>query len=314
MLRNMEYVYAVFKAGSFSLAAEKLYLTQPCLSAMVKKAEEQLGVPIFDRKTKPLALTEYGVKYIEYIEKMQKLESEFEQYLNDVRGLKTGNVFIGANNVLASYVLPEMIRGFAGLYPGVQVQMTEGNIKYLEDALLRGSVDMILDNCPMDKEEYEQILLGNEHLLLAVHKSLAKEKGFAVSGFTSEEIIAKRHLKNEKPAVKIKEMANLPFIALREGNDTRYRLDKLFRFQDERAQILMEVDQLATAYNIACSGLGATLVSDTLLNKASPNDDLIFCPIDSAIATRGIYLYFKRSRYVTLAMEKFISSAREYFE
>ena len=64
MFRNMEYIYAVYRAGSFSAAAKELYITQPCLSAMVKKTEMQLGVPIFDRNTKPLRLTEYGVQYI----------------------------------------------------------------------------------------------------------------------------------------------------------------------------------------------------------------------------------------------------------
>ncbi len=314
MLRNMEYVYAVYKAGSFSAAAEKLYLSQPCLSAMVKKAEDQLGVPIFDRKTKPLTLTEYGVKYIEYIEKLQSLECEFEQYLNDIRELKTGNVFIGANNVFASYILPDLMRNFSHKYPGVQVQMTEGNVKYLEEILMRGSVDMVLDNCQMDLEKYEQQLLGHEHLFLAVHKALAKGKSFTSKGLSHEEITSKRKLDKNKLPVKVEEFADLPFIALREGTDTRYRLDQLFRSAKQQVKISIEVDQVATAYNIACSGLSATLVSDTLLNKIAPNDDLIFCPIDSNVATRGIYLYYKRSRYVTLAMEKFIDSAKEFFK
>ena len=49
----------------------------------MKKTEKQLGVPIFDRKAKPLCLTEYGVRYISYLEKIQDLENEMEQYLND---------------------------------------------------------------------------------------------------------------------------------------------------------------------------------------------------------------------------------------
>ena len=115
MFRNMEYIYAVYKAGSFSAAAKELYITQPCLSAMIKKTEMQLGVPIFDRNTTPLRLTEYGLEYIAYLEKIQGLEGEFEQYLSDVRGLRTGHLSIGANTVLASFVLPVLIQRFKTL-------------------------------------------------------------------------------------------------------------------------------------------------------------------------------------------------------
>lgn len=127
-----------YKAGSFSAAAKELYITQPCLSAMIKKTEMQLGVPIFNRNVKPLRLTEYGSQYIAYLEIIQGLEGEFEQYLCDVRGLRTGTLSIGANAVFASFVLPALIQWLKTQYPGVQVQMVEGSMAYLEDALMHG--------------------------------------------------------------------------------------------------------------------------------------------------------------------------------
>ncbi len=313
MFRNMEYIYAVYKLGSFSAAAESLFVTQPCLSAMVKKTEEQLGVPIFDRKAKPICLTEYGVRYISYLEKLQALESELEQYLNDVRGLRTGHLFVGANNLLASYILPGLIHKFKGHYPGVQVQMTEGNISYLEDALMRGTIDLVLDNCPMNPDLFEQHTLGREHLLLAVHRSFRRDERFAASRFTYKDILANRHRDPKIPAVSIQTFADIPFIALRTGNDTRYRMDKLFYNAESPPNIHLEVDQLATAYNIACSKLGATLVSDTLIYKAPPNPEMDFYKLDDITATRPIYLCYKRSRYVSLAMQKFLDVADLFF-
>lgn len=313
MFRNMEYVYAVYKTGSFSAAAESLFVTQPCLSAMVKKTEEQLGVPIFDRKAKPLCLTEYGERYISYIENLQALESELEQYLSDVRGLRTGNLFIGANNVLASYILPSLIHKFKTHYPGVQVQMTEGNISYLENSLTHGAIDLILDNCPMNPDLFERHTLGSEHLLLAAHRSFRKDDRFASSRFTYKDILAKRHINSEIPAVLIQSFADMPFIALRAGNDTRYRMDQLFYNAQVQPHIQLEVDQLATAYNIACSKLGATLVSDTLIYKAPPNPEMDFYKLDDAAAIRPIYLYYRRSRYVSLAMQKFMDVAALFF-
>jgi len=313
MLQYKEYVYAVYKAGSFSAAAESLFLSQPCLSAMVKKAERQLGVPIFDRTTKPVSLTEYGTQYIAFLEKVQELEYGFEQYLNDVRGLRTGRVFVGANNVFASYVLPGLIRSFQERYPGVQVQMTEGNITYLEKALMSGAIDLILDNCPMDPNLTKQHTLGTEHLLLAVHHSFRQDDRFAQSRFAYQDILAKAHLVPGVPAVSIGSFAQIPFIALREGNDTRYRMDALFSEAGKVPNIQLEVDQLATAYNIACNKLGATLVSDTLVCKGPPNPDMDFYMLDCEKAARPIYLYYKRSGYISLAMQKLIHVADAFF-
>ncbi len=310
MYRYMDYVYAVYKSGSFSAAAERLYVSQPCLSAMVKKAEDQLGVPIFDRTTKPVSLTEYGVKYIAFLENIQQLEQGFEQYLNDVRGLRTGKLFIGANNVFASYVLPSLIHRFKQPYPGVQVQMAEGNISYLEDALTAGTIDLVLDNCPMRSDLFCQHVLSTEHLLLAVHRSYGRGNEGAL---THGDILEKRHLTAYAPVVSIGDFANLPFIALREGNDTRYRMDALFATAKRTPNIQLEVDQLATAYNIACNQLGATLVSDTLISEGPPNPEMDFYKINDATATRPIYLYYKRSGYVSIAMQKFIEVADSFF-
>jgi len=311
MFRNMKYIYAIYQEGSFSAAAKKLYITQPCLSAMVKKTEQQLGVPIFDRNSKPLELTEYGKQYIGYLEKMQDLERELEQYISDVQGLKTGTVSIGTNNVFASFVLPELICRFNEYYPAVQVQMVEGNIAYLEQGLRQGTLDLVLENCPMDTALFRQISLGTEHLLLAVPGAMRDRYVCGRAGFTYEEILKGRHLQKDTPEVSILDFQGAPLIALRPGNDTRIRMDAICKQSDVTPWIRMEVDQLATAYNIACSGLGVTLVSDTLIRKAAPYPDVRYYKLASEISRRPVYLYCKKARYITCAMQKFMDMAWE---
>ena len=68
MLSHMEYIYAVYQEKSFSKAARRLYVSQPWLSSVVKKAEQELNVPIFDRSTNPISLTAEGEYYIRQIE------------------------------------------------------------------------------------------------------------------------------------------------------------------------------------------------------------------------------------------------------
>ncbi len=74
MFSGMNYVYEVYKEQSFSKAAENLYISQPALSSMIKKIETKIGMPLFDRSTSPIQLTECGKKYIKTAEKIMDLE------------------------------------------------------------------------------------------------------------------------------------------------------------------------------------------------------------------------------------------------
>ena len=313
MFRNIKYITAVYETGSFSAAAKKLYITQPCLSAMVKKTEDKLGVKIFDRNSKPLQLTEHGKQYFHYYEKINNLEQEFENYLNDVRGLHTGTLSIGTNNVFASYVLPTLIVQFNSLYPDIQVKMFEGNIFYLSEALENGNLDLVIDNCHLDSKIFTQRRIGNEHLLLAAHRSTCCHSSVMNYGLTHTDIIDRKHLTAKKQTVSIKPFTDIPFIALRPGNDTRKRMDRICEQENVNVNVNLEVDQLATAFNIACNQLGATLVSDTLLYNTTPNNDMLYYKLSNDASSRDIYLYNKRRKYLSAAAKTFINMAKDFY-
>lgn len=103
MFNSMNYVYEVYKERSFSKAAANLYISQPSLSATVKKVEERIGSPIFDRSVSPIQLTEFGQHYIKAVEEIKDTQSRFANYLNDLNELKTGQIAIRRKQ---SYSLP----------------------------------------------------------------------------------------------------------------------------------------------------------------------------------------------------------------
>ena len=87
MFQGMEYVYEVYKEKSFSKAAANLFISQPSLSANVKRIEKRIGYPIFDRSTKPLQLTECGEKYIQAVAEIEanieRLKTEADADVSD---------------------------------------------------------------------------------------------------------------------------------------------------------------------------------------------------------------------------------------
>ena len=101
MFRNMEYVYCVYKERSFSKAAEKLHIAQPSLSAMIRKEEEQAGAPIFERKTRPVSLTPFGIEFIRGIEQIYELENHLHDMADELRTLQSGIVSIGVPDASA---------------------------------------------------------------------------------------------------------------------------------------------------------------------------------------------------------------------
>ena len=83
MFNGMEYVYEVYKEKSFSKAAKKLFISQPSLSATVKRVENRIGYPVFNRNTTPLTLTECGEHYIKAVEEILAIQTSFQNFIND---------------------------------------------------------------------------------------------------------------------------------------------------------------------------------------------------------------------------------------
>ena len=119
------YIYQVYLKGSFSKAAEALFITQPALSIAIRKVEKEIGAAIFNRGQRPLTLTHVGKIYISHIKRELLLEQELKQQLDDLHGLKTGELFIGGTNYMNAYLLPPYISRFTEKYPNISINMSE---------------------------------------------------------------------------------------------------------------------------------------------------------------------------------------------
>lgn len=165
-----KYVYEVYKEKSFTKAAQNLYISQPSLSARIKKIEEYIGEPLFDRSTTPLQLTEVGEVYIKAAEEIAQIEQRVENYINDLSGLKTGSLAVGASTLFAAYVVPSLITQFNQKFPDVHIQLIEGNTAELEEMLGNNSLDFVIDNYHYDSILYNKESYCEENILLAVPK------------------------------------------------------------------------------------------------------------------------------------------------
>ena len=306
-----KYVYEVYKERSFTKAAQNLYISQPSLSARIKKIEEIIGEPLFDRSTTPLQLTEVGKVYIEAAEEITQIEQRVENYINDLAGLKTGNLAVGASTLFAAYVVPSLITQFNQKFPDVHIQLIEGNTAELEEMLGSNALDFVIDNYHYDSILYNKELYCEENILLAVPKHFAVNEELGLYQLSYKNIKNKNYLSRKYPAVPLERFADLPFIMLTQGNDTRTRGDRLCRNVGFKPNIVLEFNQQSTAYMASSTQLGATFISDILVSQLPTFENLVYYKLDGEEAKRKVFFYYKTHKYKTRVMEEFIRMMHE---
>lgn len=306
-----KYVYEVYKERSFTKAAQNLYISQPSLSARIKKIEEIIGEPLFDRSTTPLQLTEVGKVYIEAAEEITQIEQRVENYINDLAGLKTGNLAVGASTLFAAYVVPSLITQFNQKFPDVHIQLIEGNTAELEEMLGSNALDFVIDNYHYDSILYNKELYCEENILLAVPKHFAVNEELGMYQLSYKNIKNKNYLNQKYPAVPLGRFADLPFIMLTQGNDTRTRGDRLCRNVGFKPNIVLEFNQQSTAYMASSTQLGATFISDILVSQLPAFENLVYYKLDGEEAKRKVFFYYKTHKYKTRVMEEFIRIMHE---
>ena len=306
-----KYVYEVYKERSFTKAAQNLYISQPSLSARINKIEEIIGEPLFDRSTTPLQLTEVGKVYIEAAEEITQIEQRVENYINDLAGLKTGNLAVGASTLFAAYVVPSLITQFNQKFPDVHIQLIEGNTAELEEMLGSNALDFVIDNYHYDSILYNKELYCEENILLAVPKHFAVNEELGMYQLSYKNIKNKNYLNQKYPAVPLGRFADLPFIMLTQGNDTRTRGDRLCRNVGFKPNIVLEFNQQSTAYMASSTQLGATFISDILVSQLPTFENLVYYKLDGEEAKRKVFFYYKTHKYKTRVMEEFIRMMHE---
>lgn len=219
----------VYREKNFTRAAEKLFITQPALIMAIQKAEEKLGMPIFDRSTRPLSLTEAGQAYLQHILNVRQLEMELDQQIQDIKKLDTGKITIGGSHYLNACILPSVLARFMAKYPKVEVILKEASSAELSEKLAKQEIDLTFHCSPEFIQDFERYPAFYDHILLAVPKEmdhLAKSDAFAA--MSAQEVKAGRYLEEDCRAVPLAAFRDLPFILLSKGDNLYERSRAMF--------------------------------------------------------------------------------------
>lgn len=140
-LQQLRYIIAVNRFRNFAKAADACNVTQPTLSAMIVKLEEELDIRIFDRSNKSVTPTDAGMKIIRQAENVLMEVDRIGEILSEDKGLIGGKLNLSVGPTVAPYILPKFIKHYRKLYPTVDLSIEELKVEFMLDALLRGEID-----------------------------------------------------------------------------------------------------------------------------------------------------------------------------
>lgn len=307
MFQKKDYVYQVYRERSFTKAAEKLHISQPCLSAAVKKLEEQLGQPLFQRRYSDLQLTELGRAYIAAAEEIMALEAAFLEKVRDTAALEQGSLTVGGSNYVMSYILPQVVSRFSQTYPKLQISLVEANSIELEKKLAEEEIDLLIDSFDTETEQYACVPLLREKILLAVPAANACNAGLKHC-LTAERIFSQDA--HSLPEVPLAPFAQENFILLKSGNNMYAHAAEVFLCSGITPKVSFRLDQLNTSYALVASGLGVCFITDTFFKYHRVRDAVKLYNVAGS-GSRTLYIARKKNRFLSGAMKAFVEIAQK---
>jgi DNA-binding transcriptional LysR family regulator len=190
-LAALQVFQTVAREQSYSRAAEKLYRTQPAISIAMRKLEDWVGQPLFVRGTGARTLTDAGTLLLEYADRMLNLREEIHKGMQQLNGLKRGQVAIGVNESSIHALLPALEQ-YRKLYPGIQIRVHRVFSRNVPRELLNHQLDIGVISYLPEERELTTVEFYRDSLALVVWPGhpLAKRREVDISALEGETFVA----------------------------------------------------------------------------------------------------------------------------
>lgn len=284
-LRQLRTFKTVADASSFSLAAQRLKLSQPSVSYQVKELEEALGLPLLDRLGKRVKLTEAGTVLYGYARRMLDVLDEATVAVEELRGIKRGSLRVGASTTVGIYLLPAALGAFKKLHPGLVISLEIGTRTRVQDQVLRNELD------------------------LAVVGPASKDSELAIIPFLSDELVVVApagHPLAGKRSLTLKDLASEPFIMREASSGSRWSLEKEARKEGAKLQVAMELGSNGAIKHAVESGLGLAVISRYAITLELASRRLVELKVRGFPIRRDWHIVHLRRRKLPASVATFI--------
>lgn len=286
--RQLEVFAAIARLGSFTRAAEELFLTQPTVSMQIKKLVDAIGLPLFEHIGKKIYLTAAGKALQATCDELFGSLNKFEMQIADMKGLKQGRLNISVVTT-AKYFAPRLLGPFCKRYPGVEVSLKVSNRERLLERINENQDDLyILGQPPENLDVISEPFLDNPLVVLARHDHpLAKQRNIPLTRLAEE-----------------------PFIMREAGSGTRIAVERLLLDHNLKLNIRMEIGSNEAIKQAIVGDLGVSVLSRHTLALDASMGELIILDVECFPIQRQWYVVHLAAKQPSIVADTFLDYLR----
>lgn len=303
MLISFKMFMLVVEEMSISRAATRSFVTQQCVSDHIKRLEEDYGVILFNRRPR-LSLTLAGKEMYKYLCKISELENDLEKNLKRMQGSMRDKLTIGVNATRINIILSKLLTEYNKYFPNVIISFVIKDTRTLEQLLLKGEIDMIVDLNAHSSPQFNIISVGKDNLHFFISKNLY-EKYFKIE-----------ELEHLKKGIDIKRLENIPLVSNFEGST----IDGLINHYAERDKVKLNIlyytGDYETQLALCNSDLAAAICPTMILKKVfeynrEEKSSIYVFPLKNQTEELKIEIVINKEIDTPEYMQKFIEILKE---
>ena len=274
-ITQLKYTLAVAEYGNFTTASEKCFVTQPTLSMQVQKLEEELGVTIFNRSTKPLQVTEIGEKVLIQAKKIVEESSRMNDVISEQKGIIGGTLKVGIIPTVSSTLLPLFLNIFIKKHKNVDLKIEEYNTDTISKKLEDNTIDCAIAATPLNNSKI-------------IERPLYYEPFVAY--------VPEHHFLSGNKSLGLDDLSNSDLLILEDGHCFRNQVLNLCSLDDINKQYELKSGSFETLINISNNGPWMTIIPYLHSNNLSSNNIQNIIPFEDPAPAREISMIYSKSQ------------------
>ncbi|WP_417394213.1 LysR family transcriptional regulator [Gimesia chilikensis] len=285
---QLRYFLRVAERGNFTRAAEELNISQPALSRSIQKLEEELGQPVFERKTRSVALTDAGTLLQSRAQQILALIEDTKAEISDDG--RSGQIRIGAIPTIAPFFLPDLLRQFSTEFPAASIIVQEDTTDHLLKRCTQGEIDLAILALPVPAKYLEVEELFQEELLL---------------------VLPPDHPLVNKPQIRLNDIKSLPFVLLDEAHCLSDNIVSFCRQRSFHPVAVEQTSQLAMVQELVSLSHGISMVPQ-MARKLDQSDRRVYRSMSGIKPVRKIAMVWNPYRFQSRLLQAFQERLRTY--
>jgi DNA-binding transcriptional LysR family regulator len=294
-LYKLEIFATVIQAGSFSQAAERMFLSQSAISQHIAELEAQLGTKLFERGPRGVRLTASGKTLQVYTQQILALVNEAQAAVTDVSKLVDGQIKIGATPGINIYLLPGWTRTFYQRYPNLSVNVQTDVTPNVVESVLAQRLNLGIVEGEIDAITYNTL---GQHILETIDLYV---------------IIGKGHRCWYRETAPADALDGQAFVARQHGSQTRTWFESILAQHNIKPRIIAEFDNQESIKHAVATGMGITILPQYAVAREVEMGILRAIPIDNVSLKRQLKLIWNKQQPFDAITRAFLKTLTEQF-